>query len=140
MSFKPATLAHLPSELYAAILDHVPPADIQHTNAALAIAIPRSPVPRTHIFNDIRLRSAERVALFARYVRSAPPAELARVRRFALEAWTVDADLVVNALRALTSVERLTLYIGPSFAPEHTEDLVARPKSKLIHLSMRFRP
>ncbi|KAI0027962.1 hypothetical protein K488DRAFT_90257 [Vararia minispora EC-137] len=134
------SLQHLPSELYAAILDRVPPEDVQHTNATLAIAAPRSPVPRIHTFNETRLRTADRVTLFCSYVRGAAPDELARIRRFSLETWTVDADVVVNALRRLTSVERLCLFIGSSFAPEHTEELVERPFERLRFLSIRFRP
>lgn len=62
------------------------------------------------------------------------------MRSFALETWTVDADILVNLLSILTRLRRITLFVGPNFAPEHLEEILEKPRGGLLYLSLQFRP
>lgn len=115
-----ATLSSLPPELYSAIINQVPPAHVQQVAFALSRALPRSPIPQSHIFEFIYIRHAPQVFRLYRRLR-ASPIEASWVKEFSLEIWTVDAQLVVNLLKLLKRIHRLSVFIGPNFAPEHME-------------------
>ncbi|KAI6047830.1 hypothetical protein EDC04DRAFT_2556271 [Pisolithus marmoratus] len=132
-------LAELPPEIYSAILTQVPTDERQQTALSLSRAIPRSPVPLHHLFECIRLKTCESVFQLYRSVRGSTE-KASWVRSFALEAWTVDADTVVNLLSVLTRLHRITLYVGPNFAPEYLEEILEKPREDLLYLSLRFRP
>ena len=133
----------LPTELYGAILRQTAKDDRKASTLALTRAIPRSPVPREYLFETIRLHNATQVLLLYQHLRRVggkDSREAAWVREFILEAWTVDAQIVVNLLELLPRIRVLTLSIGTSFMPEHLEELFQAPRSDLLSLSVRFRP
>ena len=133
----------LPTELYGAILRQLAKDDRTSTTLALTRAIPLSPVPRAYLFEAIRLHTAKQVLLLYQRLRRAggkDSQEAAWVREFTLEAWTVDAQIVVNLLELLPHIGVLTLSIGTSFMPEHLEDVFRAPRVDLLALSVRFRP
>ena len=134
-----ASLDDLPVELYLAIISQFEDDDRQQSLLALSRAIPRSPVPTRLLYERVSLRSPEQVIRFNSHIRkTAQNASL--VRYFLLESWTVDADVVVNLMALLPSMVRLTIYVGPNFAPEHMEEILRRPKEGLRFVSLRFRP
>ncbi|KAF8140468.1 hypothetical protein EV363DRAFT_1207077 [Boletus edulis] len=59
-------LAQLPPDIYDGILTHVPRGERQQTTLSLTRVIPRFPVPLQHLFESIRLRSAESVVHLCR--------------------------------------------------------------------------
>ncbi|KAH7885994.1 hypothetical protein F5I97DRAFT_1809443 [Phlebopus sp. FC_14] len=131
--------AELPAEIYSAILVQLPRDERQRTVLSLIRAIPRSPVPLYHLFESISLNSAQSVVQLYRRLRAS--ADEARwVQELALETWTVDADVVVNLLGVLPRLSGISLFVGPNFAPEHLEELLAKPREGLRYLSLRFRP
>ena len=133
------SLSQLPTELYAAIIRQFDQEDHKPSLLALSRAIPFSPVPVHTLFEDIRLKSSWQVTgLYLRLRKH--PEDIAYVRTFALESWTVDADILVNLVALLPNIRELTLFVGPNFAPEHLEDLFKKPRSHLKCLSLRFRP
>lgn len=133
------TLDSLPLELYYAILSHIPTFDLQSTVLALTRAAPRSAIPGHLIFHHVRLRYSDQVVRLHRRLRRSPE-DADRVRSFALDCWTVDADVVVNLTALLHNLKELTLLIGPNFAPEHMEEMFQKPKEGLELISLRFRP
>ncbi|KIK94103.1 hypothetical protein PAXRUDRAFT_12240 [Paxillus rubicundulus Ve08.2h10] len=132
-------LAELPSEIYSGILAQVPRDEQQQTVLSLTRAIPRSPVPLCHLFECIRLRSAHSVVQLYRRLRGHAE-EVSWVKDFSLETWTVDAEVVINLLSLLPRLSNITLFVGPSFAPEHMEAILEKPREYLRYLSLRFRP
>jgi len=133
----------LPTELYGAILRPLAENDRTAATLALTRAIPRSPVPREYLFETIRLHNAKQILLLYQYLRRVggkDSQEAAWVRGFILEAWTVDAQIVVNLLELLPRIRALTLSIGTSFMPEHLEEIFQAPRFDLLSLSVRFRP
>lgn len=114
------SLSTIPPELYSAIINQVPPQHVLQTVVSLSRALPRSPVPQHHLFEFIYIRHAPQVFRFYRRLRLSP-LEASWVNEFALETWSVDAQLVVNLLKLLRRIHRLSLWIGPTFAPEHLE-------------------
>lgn len=134
-------LDELPAELYAAIFDCFEGTfdERKRTILALTRAIPRSPVPDTLLFDQIRLTHPQQAWLLYRRLRKRHE-DASRVRLFWYECWGADADMVVNLLALLWSVEGLTLWFGPDFSPEHLEDLFKKPRDNLTFLFLRFRP
>lgn len=133
-------LAELPPEIYEGILAYIPRQDErQRTTLSLTRAIPHSPVPLRHLFERIRLKSAENVVQLYRRLRGCLE-EPRWVGEFSLETWSVDADVVVNLVALLPQLSRITLFIGPNFAPEHLEEMLERPREGLSYISLRFRP
>jgi len=133
----------LPTELYGTILRQTAKEDRQAATLAVTRAMPRSPVPREYLFDSIRLDNATQVLLLYQHLRRVggkQSQEAAWVREFTLEAWTVDAQIVVNLLELLPRIKILTLNIGTSFMPEHLEELFQAPRSDLLSLLVRFRP
>jgi hypothetical protein len=114
------SLNSLPSELYTVILAHIPAPSLASTTYALICALPRAPVPLSHLFEYVHVRRADQVFALYKRLRKAP-IEAGWVKEFYLQTWTVDADLVVGLLRLLKDLRNLTLWIGPNFAPEHME-------------------
>ncbi|VDC08023.1 unnamed protein product [Peniophora sp. CBMAI 1063] len=136
-----ATLADLPAELYDLILSYVPLLERTHTTFAIMVACARSPVPSTHLFDHVSLASSEKVKLFMLQVRRWDRDLVReRVRRISLEAWNADADVVAMLLGMLQGLEWINLNIGPTYAPEHTEDVFTLQRPLLKYLAMRFRP
>jgi hypothetical protein len=95
------SLAHLPTELYDAILAHVNPAHRQETTLALLAAIPRSPVPVDHLFRHVQLHQRAQIPQLWRRlaVSSAEQGSLREpnwVRSFELQGWDSDADVLVK--------------------------------------------
>ena len=132
-------LAELPSEIYDGVLAHVPRDERQQTTLSLTRAIPRSPVPLHHLFERIRLKSAEGVVQL--YCRLRGRLDEPRwVKEFSLETWSVDADVVVNLVALLSRLSTITLFVGPNFAPEHMEEMLEKPREALSYISLRFRP
>ena len=135
------TLADLPAELYELILGFVPLLDRSHTTFALMLACARSPVPSTHLFDHVSLVSVEKVKLFMLQVRRWEKAFVReRVRRLSVEAWSADADVVAMLFSMLQGLEWMHMNIGPTYAPEHTEDIFTSERPLLKYLTLRFRP
>ncbi|EGN95151.1 hypothetical protein SERLA73DRAFT_187475 [Serpula lacrymans var. lacrymans S7.3] len=134
----PASIEDLPPELYNLIFDHLLACQ-RNTILSLSRALPRSPIPIHQLFEHITLKHADQVILL--YIRLRGGAkEAPLVKYFSLEAWTVDADTVVNLTNILVNVSDLRLCIGPSFSPDHLDDMFEQPKAALKSLSLRFRP
>ncbi|KAH9944015.1 uncharacterized protein BXZ73DRAFT_86992 [Epithele typhae] len=129
----------LPVELYYAIASYFDSEDNQAILALSRAAGPNTGFPTHLLFDRIRLRRPEQVLQLYLRLRDAP-ADAALVREFSFEAWKVDADVFVNLLALLPNVIRLHMNVGPTFAPEHLEQMFAKPKPLLRFLSMRFRP
>lgn len=135
------SLADLPAELYDLILSFVPLLERSHTTFALMLACARSPVPSTHLFDHVSLASAEKVKLFALQVRRWDKNFVRdRVRRLSLEAWSADADVVAMLFALLQGLEWMNLNIGPTYAPEHAEEIFTAERPLLKYLTLRFRP
>jgi len=135
------TSENLPPELYSAILNHIPINVLQQSALSLTRALPHSPIPQHHLFKHIRLQRSNQPFLLYLRLRQHDYEQIKEVMRvFSLETWTVDADVTVNLLTLLRDVPKLRLWIGPSFAPEHLEEIFERPRDKLEHLELRFRP
>lgn len=132
-------LAELPSEIYSGILEHVHRDERQQTTLSLTRAIPRSPVPLHHLFEYIHLKSAESVVQLYRRLRGRFEEPL-WVKEFSLETCSADADVVVNLVVFLSRLSRITLFVGPNFAPEHLEEMLEKPREPLRYISLRFRP
>ncbi|KAI0094262.1 hypothetical protein BDY19DRAFT_999517 [Irpex rosettiformis] len=139
-----ASLAHLPTELYNAIVtclkqdanDHH---EFTRSLLALSRAIPRSPLPLDLLLRCIILRTpVQAQRLFIRLFKDPALAQLVEV--FKYECFEADADIIVNLLKMLQSITTLTLFMGPNFAPEHLEEIFASPRTNLKSLSLRFRP
>ncbi|KAI8981209.1 hypothetical protein BD414DRAFT_538030 [Trametes punicea] len=133
------SLDGLPPELLFDIVSHFEPDYFQQSLLALSRAIPRSAVPTHLLLEKIRLTRGEQVFQLYRRLRDAPE-DAARVREFAFEAWTVDADIFVNLMHLLPSLMYLKMFVGPNFAPEHLEEIFQRPRTQLQYLSLQFRP
>ncbi|KAF8560163.1 hypothetical protein OG21DRAFT_1401545 [Imleria badia] len=131
--------ADLPPEIYDGILAHVPRDERQQTSLSLTRAIPRSPVPLHHLFECIRLKSAESVVQLYRRLRGRLE-EPRWVQEFSLETWNVDADVVVNLVALFSRLSMIALFVGPNFAPEHMEEMLEKPREALSYISLRFRP
>lgn len=146
---------HLPTELYDAILSHIPASNLQATVLSVTRAIPFSPVARSHLFRNIRITHPEQAILLYQRLRKCNSIGIAPnhsvqtrevqptvwVRDFAVESWSVDADIVINVLHMLTKLQSLKLCVGPNnFTPEHLEELFRRPLTGLTYLAIRFRP
>ncbi|KZV60406.1 hypothetical protein PENSPDRAFT_350645 [Peniophora sp. CONT] len=136
-----SSLADLPAELYDLILSFVPLPERSHTTFALMVACARSPVPSTHLFDHVSLASAQKVKLFALQVRRWDKDFVReRVRRLSLEAWSADADVVAMLLAVLQGLEWMNMNIGPTYAPEHTEEIFTLQRPLLQYLTLRFNP
>lgn len=135
----PASLGSLPPELYSAILSSVTSEDRQSTTLSLTRALPAAPIPEYHLFTHIRLKRAEQVIQLYQRLRKTKD-DAGWIERFALETWTVDANLAVNLVHLLSRVKEMALFIGPNFAPEHLEEMFETPRLSLQLLSLRFRP
>lgn len=132
-------LDELPAELYAAIISHLPADSLQQDVLALTRVCPRSPVPTHSLFEHIRLKHAQQTVQLYRRLHNATD-ERKWVKNFGIVTWTVDADVLVNLLEILPSISSLLLFVGPSFAPEHLEEIFHKPREDLRFLSLRFRP
>lgn len=130
----------LPAEIYSSILDHIPLVLRQENTLALIRAIPRSPIPRHHLWECIRIIRPSRIYPIHRYLRSAP-LDVSFVKNLSLETWSPDADVLINFVRFLSPrLATLNLWIGPTFSPEHMEDLLLKPFPELRKLNLRFKP
>lgn len=134
-----ASLDTLPAELYSAILSQTPLLFLQHSTYSLIRAIPRSPVPRYHLFTFIRLASQRQILSFSKFLRNNPEI-IGSVRGLSLESWTVDPEVAINLIDVLRHVQELWLCIGPNFTPERLEEIIRRPFDHLENLSLRFKP
>ena len=137
------TMDNLPIELYGAILRQFAKDDRKAATLALTRAIPRSPVPREYLFETIRLHNATHLLLLYQHLRrmgGKDSHQAGWVREFILEAWTADAQIVVNLLELLPRIKVLILNIGTSFMPEHLEEMFQTPRLDLLSLFLRFRP
>ena len=135
----PARLDNLPAELVIAITLQIEPDDLQQSILSLSRALPHSGVPTHLLFQNVRIKYPEQVLKLYLRLRNAPD-DAARVRKFSLESWTVDADVFVNLTALIPSVVSLSMFVGPNFAPEHLEEIFYRPRDGLRFVSMRFRP
>ncbi|TDL28042.1 hypothetical protein BD410DRAFT_712972 [Rickenella mellea] len=133
-------LENLPSELYSTILDTLPAPELQKVTLALTRAIPRAPVPLHHLFTDIRLQSSKRIIQLHRRLRDSDTKDSQWVKTLSIEAWDADPHVAINLLDILQDLESLTVYIGPTFAPEHLSDMFLDARPHVRYLSLRFRP
>jgi hypothetical protein len=137
-------LAHLPTELYSAIVHHLEidsrdDREFSRSMLALSRAIPRAPLALDALFRQIVIRTPQQAQmLFMRLTRDSTPAS--QVKLFRYECFEADADIVISLLKLLQSITDLTLVLGPNFAPEHLEKLFSSPRTNLESLSLRFRP
>ncbi|KAF7337594.1 F-box domain-containing protein [Mycena sanguinolenta] len=132
----------LPTELYTAIIDAIPPEDRQQSILSLTRALPHAPIPIYHLFEYITLRHREQALHLTRRLLKPDGKDLALyVQEFSLQdEWTVDAEVMVNLLRKLPKLRSLHLCIGTNFAPEHLKAILQKPLPELQYLSLRFRP
>ena len=135
----PGSLSSLPPELYTAILLNIPSSSLQQTVLSLTRALPFALIPEYHLFTHIHLKHPEQVVQLHRHLKRATGDAL-WVQSLTLEAWTVDADVVVNLIDLLPKITSLTLFIGPNFAPEHLQEIFETLMADLKFLSLRFRP
>ncbi|KAF5345209.1 hypothetical protein D9758_009656 [Tetrapyrgos nigripes] len=158
-------LQDLPTELYEAILSHVPESELPQTTLSLTRVFPYHGISTRALFRDVRLKDAEQVLQLYRRLRKQSADNQEEdpaptwVRTFNLETWTADAEIVLNLVQLLPNLTRLVLWIGllvlwigpTNFMPEHLEEMFdLRRKSqgsrclscvgKLEYLSFRFRP
>ncbi|RDB28459.1 hypothetical protein Hypma_016032 [Hypsizygus marmoreus] len=150
----PSIIDRLPTELYSAILSHVPSNALQQTVLSLTRALPLSPIPQHHLFESIRILHPDQAVRLNHRLRSGRRKQdknssgnqntfdaSGLIRKFSVETWQVDADVLINLIRMLPNLESLILWIGPSnFAPEHLEELFLNRMPNLRYLSLRFRP
>ncbi|KAF8956082.1 hypothetical protein BDZ97DRAFT_1907336 [Flammula alnicola] len=146
----------LPTELYDSIFGHIPSLELQQTVLAVTRAIPLSAVALYNLFQSIRLTRPEQAILLYRRLRlrntsdastnasnSLPDHEqiASWVKEFSVEAWSVDAEIVINLVHLLPNLQSFNLWVGPnSFTPEHLEELFSKPLMGLRYLALRFRP
>ncbi|KAF9453891.1 hypothetical protein P691DRAFT_755247 [Macrolepiota fuliginosa MF-IS2] len=145
------SLVSLPGELYTAIVEQLEPSSWTQVVLSLSRALPSAPIPIQLLFHSIRIRHPQQaVSLYLRLWK-APGTTLALgkhpdpcaswIKELSLETWTADADVVINIIRLLPSLDSLNIRIGPSnFSPEHLEQLFENPIGALNQLSLRFRP
>jgi hypothetical protein len=114
------SLNTLPPELYPSILRHIPKESLAHTVYYLIRAFPSASIPRSYLFRFIYLRHASQILQLYLRLRQAPH-EASLVSELSIEVWRVDADVVVNLMRLLRRLIRLSLFIGITYAPEHLE-------------------
>ena len=131
--------AHLPSEIYAAILDQLPLPIAKGVVLSLTRALPHAPIPQNLLFHNVHIVHPVQSIQLTRRLRQAPNYR-ACIRSFALESLEVDADVIVNLVRWLPRLTSLSLCVGPTFAPEHLEELLRRPIPGLQLLALRFVP
>lgn len=55
-------------------------------------------------------------------------------------AWRTDSNLLVNLCTSFPRLKRMSLSVGPLFAPEHLEELLETERSQLQKLVLRFNP
>jgi hypothetical protein len=114
------SLSTLPSELYSVILRHVPKEILSITVRNLVVAIPSAQIPQVYLFRYVYLRHANQIFPLYQRLRRAP-LEAEWVSELLIQTWTPDADLVVNLMRLLKCLKRLSVCIGVTYAPEHLE-------------------
>ncbi|KDQ63148.1 hypothetical protein JAAARDRAFT_29150 [Jaapia argillacea MUCL 33604] len=135
-----ASLSSLPPELYTAIFNQAEPEHLQSTVLALSRTLPTHPVPVYHIFECIRLHQPQRVVQLERRLRTGLDERL-WVKEFSLESWIVDPDVLINLIKPLPNLCRLSLFIGPSWGPDHLDDLFDGSRwPELRFLSLKFKP
>jgi hypothetical protein len=54
--------------------------------------------------------------------------------------WNVDAQILADLIFLLPNLERLSLNVGTTFAPEHLDDIFKHPRLNLVSLNLVFRP
>lgn len=129
----------LPPEIYSSTLDQLRPRHLQHTTYNLIRAIPRSPVPSYHLFKHLRLNATRKVILLHSIIRSNPNVATL-VQSLSMEDWSADPDVVLNFIRTLKDFRSFELFVGPTYAPEHLQELFDSPFGRLEYISLRFRP
>lgn len=133
------SLGCLPPEIYSAILEFLDKNEVQQVVLNLTRAVPRALIPLEHLFRSITLNSPEKVFHLYRRLRSSK-SDCQLVQSLRVEMWSVDAQILINLLVLLKDLKSLTLWIGPSFAPEELLEIMRNPRDCLLHLSLRFRP
>jgi len=156
-------LDSLPTELYEAILFHVPSSELQLTTLALSRAVPLAGIPLRHLFRSIRITHPQQAILLYKSLRAQkdlPKPEVnplyasqesltvvdqtaSWIHEISIEAWDVDAEIIINLfhLLRLPKLHSLNIWIGPrNFAPEHLEEVISKPLLSLRYLNLRFRP
>ncbi|KAJ7116798.1 hypothetical protein C8R43DRAFT_1038105 [Mycena crocata] len=136
------SLASLPSELYSAIIEEIPPEALQQAILSLTRTLPYAPISLHHLFENVTLSRAEQALHLTRRLLKPDAAIVSLyVQEFTLrDEWTVDAEIMVNLLSKLPKLRSLSLCIGTNFAPEHLKAIFERPRPELEYLSLRFRP
>ncbi|KAJ6523604.1 hypothetical protein B0H19DRAFT_1201549 [Mycena capillaripes] len=136
------SLSSLPTELYSAIFDQLPPEELQQSILSLTRTLPYAPIPIDLLFQHITLsRSEQALQLTRRLLKPDSEHVSLYVREFSLHnEWTVDAEVMVNLLRKLPKLRSLSVCIGTNFAPEHLQAIFKSPRPDLQYLSLRFRP
>lgn len=140
----PGGLAHLPTELYNAILLHLEAeADdyrgFRQSLLALSRTIPYAPLSLEGLYRQVVLSEPQQANnLYLHLRKNRACASYVRTLRY--ETFMADADIVVNLLKVLHELTELSLCIGTTFAPEHLEQMFECPRTTLKSLSLRFRP
>ncbi|KAH6917084.1 hypothetical protein BKA70DRAFT_322014 [Coprinopsis sp. MPI-PUGE-AT-0042] len=146
-------LDDLPSELYSAIIEHLPEEDYRFTAVSLIRALPHSPVSNHHLYKKIRIGKPEQAVACYLHFRKVKnefkddinhgSCPLTWIQSLSIESWSVDADVVLNMVSMLPRayLESFNLWIGANnFNPEHLEEMFEKPFENLAYLSIRFRP
>ncbi|KAG8825581.1 hypothetical protein FRC17_008611, partial [Serendipita sp. 399] len=114
-----------------------------HVVLALSLALPRSPVPRRWLYYEIDLHTPRSALLLYKHLRSkggAKSTEASWVHAVHSNSWTVDAQILADLLEMLSNVEEVSINIGTTFSPEHSDGIFAIPRPTLKSLSLTFRP
>ncbi|KAI0003836.1 hypothetical protein BJV74DRAFT_985566 [Russula compacta] len=136
-----ASLASLPPELIACILDFVPSIDLQQTVISLIHVLSYAFVPNWHhyLFYHVHSKTAESVIkLFEHFQRV--PADATLVQKYSLTTWAVDANVAVDVILMLPNLKWLSLCMGEDFLLEHANRLLREPMMNLRYVSFRNRP
>ncbi|KAI0784967.1 hypothetical protein C8Q75DRAFT_809518 [Abortiporus biennis] len=130
----------LPPEIYEAIIEHLPPEELQTAILSFTRALPISPISLHRLYQHVALRSARSVVNFNQCLRKRP-ALITYIETFSLETWDPDADVTVNLMALLSpQIRQLHMFIGTTFAPEHLEEIFSKPMQRIKIISLRFRP
>jgi hypothetical protein len=133
------SLASLPPELFACILDDVPSIYLQRTTISLLriFSYDRIPIWRRYLFYHIHLKYTDSIRMFAKHLQTTP-SDADFIKKLSL---TVRRDAsAIDLVLMIPKLEWLSLYIGMDPEPEHLRRLFRKPMPNLRYLSLRFSP
>lgn len=131
-----SSLASLPAELFACILDCVPSINLQQTTISLLRIFSYGRIPnwRHYLFYHIHLTRTRNIQMLDQHLQRIPSdAEL--IKKFSLGPGIMDAKATINVVLMIPKLEWLSLYLGMLLEFKH---LFRKPMPNLRYLSLRF--